>query len=112
MVSTPFFRKRDVLVPKKTGDDHKCCGQQICPSGVYVCPYWRGKEPYRIGDAKTQSLDEIWHSDRRKSIMDQLDPVIKCDFHCLRNETNREVIRIQGMDKGDVEIVPEYDRFF
>lgn len=84
----------------------------ICPSGVYVCPYWRGKDPYRIGDAKLQSLEEIWNSDRRRSIMEQLDPVIKCDFHCLRNETNKEVVRIQETDIENIEIVPEYDRFF
>lgn len=84
----------------------------VCPSGVYVCPYWRGKEPYRIGDAKTQTLQDIWTSDRRKKIMELLDPVTSCDFHCLRNDTNKEIIRMMNMDRKDIEIVPEYDRFF
>ncbi|MCR5770689.1 MAG: radical SAM protein [Butyrivibrio sp.] len=84
----------------------------ICPSGVYVCPYWRGKTPYRIGDAKTQSLEDIWHSEKRKNIMNQLDPAIKCNFHCLRNETNKEVIRIQKTNGEGIDIIPEYDRFF
>lgn len=81
----------------------------ICPSGVFVCPYWRGKEPYRIGDAIKQSIQDIWKSNRRREVMSMLDPSTVCDFHCLRNETNLEVMRI--MNGGDVQIVDEFDRF-
>lgn len=96
-------------------DYHVCPSAElrtlICPSGVYVCPYWRGKEDFCIGDAKEQSLEEIWHSERRKEIMGRLDPVTVCPFHCLRNETNKEVIRIKNA-AGNVDTVAEYDRFF
>ncbi|MCR4675576.1 MAG: radical SAM protein [Lachnospiraceae bacterium] len=84
----------------------------ICPSGVYVCPYWRGKDTWRIGDAKIQHIDEIWHSERRKEVMRSLDPANICQFHCLRNETNKEIFRLMGMKETDIDMVPEYDRFF
>lgn len=81
----------------------------ICPSGVFVCPYWRGKEPFRIGDAAKQSIQDIWNSKRRTEVMNHLDPSTVCNFHCLRNETNEEVLRI--MNGGKVQIVDEFDRF-
>ena len=100
---------------KQEKNYHFCPSAQlrtlICPSGVYVCPYWRGKEPFRIGDAKTQSIQEIWNSERRDEVMKKLDPVTVCDFHCLRDETNKEVIKMLGMDMIDIEEIPEYDRF-
>ena len=83
----------------------------ICPSGVFVCPYWRGKERFRIGDAQTESIADIWHGERRAGIMKELDPIKKCQFHCLRNETNQEIIRLMGMKREEIEEVPEYDRF-
>lgn len=83
----------------------------ICPSGVFVCPYWRGKENFKIGDAKVNSIQEIWKSDRRKKVMTELDPAVKCNFHCLRNETNMEVIRMMKENFKGVKILENYDRF-
>ena len=81
----------------------------VCPSGVFVCPYWRGKEPFMIGDAKYQPMQEIWNSDRRARVMDDLDPSKVCNFHCLRNETNLEVFRI--INGGDIQVTDQFDRF-
>ncbi len=103
-----------VDVPQKK-DYHFCPAAYlrtlICPSGVFVCPYWRGKERFRIGNAQTESIADIWHGERRAGIMRDLDPIKKCQFHCLRNETNQEIIRLMGMKRGDIEEVAEYDRF-
>ena len=81
----------------------------ICPSGVFVCPYWRGKEPFRIGDATRQSMKEIWTSERRAEVMRKLNPCTVCNFHCLRNETNIEVLRIK--EHGFDHPIKEFDRF-
>ena len=83
----------------------------ICPSGVYVCPYWRGKKNFCIGDAKVDSIQAIWQSERRKAVMEQLDPVKKCNLHCLRNETNKKVIDLMRTDPDKVESIDEFDRF-
>lgn len=83
----------------------------ICPSGVYVCPYWRGKSDFRIGNAIENSIKDIWKSERRAKVMRDLNPITKCDFHCLRNETNQEIIRMRRTKKEDIKVIPEYDRF-
>ena len=41
-----------------------------------------------------------------------LDPSTVCNFHCLRDETNREIIRMLDMKPEEIELVEEYDRFF
>ena len=81
----------------------------ITPYGIYVCPYWRGKDRFKVGDPQKDSIKTIWQSQRRKEVMNSLDPIVKCNFHCLRNETNREIIRL--MQNPNIEEVAEYDRF-
>jgi MoaA/NifB/PqqE/SkfB family radical SAM enzyme len=102
----------DVSQPK---DYHRCpmgdLRTLVCPSGVYVCPYWRGKDAFRIGDAQTTSIKDIWKSDRRKSVMEYVDPSKICSFHCLRHQSIEEVYRMIDMEKENIEIREEYDRF-
>ncbi|MBN1470528.1 MAG: SPASM domain-containing protein, partial [Syntrophaceae bacterium] len=85
----------------------------ICPSGVFICPYWRGKENFRIGDAQKMSFAELWNGKRRKEVMAFANPSQKCMFHCLRHESNFEILRIikDLKDGKDVDVVDEYDRF-
>lgn len=83
----------------------------VSPSGVYVCPYWRGKEKYRIGDMNNVAFDELWNSDKRKEIMAQVNPKEVCKFHCLRDDSNKELIRLIENDIIDIRTLEEYDRF-
>ncbi|MBQ7453773.1 MAG: radical SAM protein [Selenomonadaceae bacterium] len=83
----------------------------ICPSGVYVCPYWRGKKNFCIGDAKKDSIQKIWQSERRASVMQKLDPIEKCNLHCLRDETNKKIIELLQTERNEIDIVEEFDRF-
>lgn len=85
----------------------------ICPSGVFICPYWRGKEKFRIGDVNNVSFSEMWNGKRRREVMVFADPSKKCTFHCLRHESNIEILRIiKDLKEGkDVDVVDEYDRF-
>ena len=85
----------------------------ITPSGVYVCPYWRGKDQYNVGSAITTSIKDIWSSEKRKNIKNFLDASKHCPFHCLRHDTNLEVYNIieQLKDKKDIKIIHEFDRF-
>lgn len=85
----------------------------VTPSGVYVCPYWRGKDDFRVGDAVTTSMDDIWKSDERKNIQNWLNASLHCPFHCLRHETNLEIYKIINDTLNGIEIqsLDEYDRF-
>lgn len=83
----------------------------ITPSGVYICPYWRGKENFRIGNAHSTSLNDLWNSNLRKKVVKNTDPSIVCSFHCLRNESNNEILNIIKSKTTEVDILKEYDRF-
>lgn len=65
----------------------------ITPSGVYVCPYFRGNESKRIGDVRNQSFTEMWHGELRQSVIGDLDPSHDCEMHCIRHESNQTIER-------------------
>lgn len=92
---------------------HKCPMAEfrtlVTPSGVYICPYWRGKDRFRLGNVQEQSFSEMWNSDRRKSVVDFCDPARVCQFHCLRDKSNNEVLEIKA--HGCSEVIEEFDRF-
>jgi MoaA/NifB/PqqE/SkfB family radical SAM enzyme len=105
-------------VDKDQPKDYKTCPSThlrttVTPTGVFVCPYWRGKARMQIGDVTHQSFREVWGGDQRQQVMERLDPSQDCNFHCLRHDTNEEVISIrQRLDAGlDVVPVEEFDRF-
>lgn len=85
----------------------------ITPSGVYVCPYWRGKEQYNVGSAITTSIKDIWASEKRKNIKNFLDASKHCPFHCLRHESNLEVYKLieQVKNGSEIKTLQEFDRF-
>lgn len=67
----------------------------VTPKGVYVCPYWRGKENFKIGDLNQKTLGDLWSSQEKRTTMERLDPSRDCMFHCLRHETNNASIAIK-----------------
>ena len=85
----------------------------VTPGGAYVCPYWRGKEHMKIGNVDTTSFSEMWKWSLRAEVMDDLDASKDCNFHCLRNDTNIEVLEMIELIKNNKEIesIPEFDRF-
>ena len=83
----------------------------ITPSGAYICPYWRGKDKFRIGNLHETSFSDMWHSDRRREVVSYCDPARRCTFHCLRHISNLEVLELIGTPKDDIDVVEEYDRF-
>lgn len=86
----------------------------VTPSGVYVCPYWRGKDDFKIGDVSNTSFSEMWNSEERKKIMKTTDISVVCDqIHCLRHDTNNECIDIKNKLEEGINIAStnEFDRF-
>jgi MoaA/NifB/PqqE/SkfB family radical SAM enzyme len=65
----------------------------VTPSGVYVCPYFRGNDSKRIGDVRNQSFSDIWHGEQRNSVIENLDPSRDCEMHCIRHESNQTIER-------------------
>ena len=86
----------------------------VTPSGVYICPYWRGKDDYKIGDLNNTKFLDMWNGLERKEIMDYTDISVACDeIHCLRHETNNKCIDIKNKIENNEAISPiaEFDRF-
>lgn len=65
----------------------------VTPSGVYVCPYFRGAEHKKIGDIQTQSFSHMWHGSQRRAVIDKLNPSKDCSMHCIRHESNQTIER-------------------
>lgn len=81
----------------------------ITSSGAYVCPYFRGVESKNIGDINQQSLKDLWHGEKRKEIMKNLNPSVDCPMHCIRNESN--IIIENQLAHGFAEPTDDYDLF-
>ena len=86
----------------------------VTPSGVYICPYWRGKKDFKIGDLNKMKFSDLWNGSERAKIMDKTDISVTCSgIHCLRDETNKKCIEIKNKieKKEEIRSVDEFDRF-
>lgn len=83
----------------------------ISPSGAYVCPYHRGNANFKIGDPNEEKFEDIWNGEKRKKIMQELNPKKHCGFHCIRHETNIFLEDQYKNKKGSPDIIEDYDRF-
>lgn len=85
----------------------------VTPTGVFVCPYWRGKDHMKVGDVVFQTFREVWEGKQRREVMDRLDPSKDCGFHCLRHDTNNVALQIKSDQLSGVRLAPvaEFDRF-
>ena len=81
----------------------------VTPSGVYVCPYFRGVEKKIVGDIANMSFLEMWHGAQRAHVMQHLDPSIDCPMHCIRHESNMAIE--QALKSGFATTVEDYDLF-
>ena len=67
----------------------------------------------RIGDLNNTSFSEVWEGGQRSKVMQYLNPGIHCTFHCLRHESNLEVLDLIELTKEgkQIDLVDEFDRF-
>lgn len=82
----------------------------VTPSGVYVCPYFRGRDDKRIGDVTKVSFAEMWQGEDRRRVMEKLNPSVDCKMHCIRHESN---LVLEDMIAGKVRPAPvdDFDLF-
>lgn len=81
----------------------------ITSEGSYVCPYWRGKKDFFTGDCNKNSFSSVMSGSLRQRVNRNLDAKSTCAFHCLRNDTNHEILRLKGATT--LEGIKEFDRF-
>lgn len=89
---------------------HRCAVAQlrtlVTPSGVYVCPYFRGRDDKRIGDVTQDSFRVMWHGAQRDAVMSQLDPSVDCKMHCIRHDSN---MFLEQVIADGVKVLPKED---
>ena len=109
------LEREDLDQPK----DYKYCPSvqlrtTVTPTGVFICPYWRGKEEFLLGDMKKNSFSEVWEGSLRSKVINSLDISKTCgEIHCLRHESNQTAIQIKKnlLKEKNVKIFKEFDRF-
>jgi MoaA/NifB/PqqE/SkfB family radical SAM enzyme len=67
----------------------------ITPSGVYVCPYFRGRKDMCIGDLQNSEFYDMWNGQQRAEVMERLDPQKDCKMHCIRHKSNLTLFKMQ-----------------
>jgi sulfatase maturation enzyme AslB (radical SAM superfamily) len=66
----------------------------ITSRGAYICPYHRGNEEANYGDPTQISFAELWNGSARQEVITRIKPSSHCQFHCIRDRSNRELLRI------------------
>jgi hypothetical protein len=62
----------------------------VSPTGCYICTCFRNIDEYSIGDPNTQSLKNIWYSDRHLELTRRTCK-LKCTYFA-QNEYLKEMI--------------------
>jgi MoaA/NifB/PqqE/SkfB family radical SAM enzyme len=70
----------------------------VTSRGAYICPYHRGNEEASYGDPTRTSFAELWNSSARQDVMERIKPSSHCQFHCIRDRSNRELLRAERSD--------------
>lgn len=95
--------------PVEPKDYHECPAMDmrtlITPSGIFPCPYHRGREDKRLGGVEDGPFDEFWKSDSRKSAMSLVDPTVDCGFYCIRHRSNVVMDSVKTMSQAGAPIL-------
>ena len=94
-------------------DYHRCAMAQlrtlVTPSGVYVCPYFRGRADQCLGEVIKTSFREMWNGHQRANVLKKLDPAVDCLMPCIRHESNLFLEEIISGQK--IETMEDFDLF-
>lgn len=100
------YRFNDVMDAPLHGRHYKQClshhfqGAIGADSKVYLCDHHKGEKEYELGDLSVNSLEEIWSSDKRKSVIAWLDStdLSQCQSCCRNHELNKLLWSIKNPD--------------
>ncbi len=77
----------------------------ITPTGIYPCPYMRGRTDKKIGSIDDMPFDRFWGSFERKNTMHIINPQKDCGFYCIRHLPNVVLNHIKKMESEGVPIL-------
>jgi CDGSH-type Zn-finger protein len=74
----------------------------VTPTGVYPCPYMRGREDKKIGSISDGPFHEMWNSAKWIEGRRQTDPSKDCGFYCIRHRTNVVMDTLESLDRQGI----------
>ncbi|MFA6007194.1 MAG: radical SAM protein [Candidatus Shapirobacteria bacterium] len=77
----------------------------ITPTGIYPCPYMRGRTDKKMGSINDMPFDQFWNSSDRKNAMGLVNPKNDCGFYCIRHLPNVVLNHIKEMESEGVPIL-------
>lgn len=60
----------------------------VTPTGIYPCPYMRGRQDKKMGSIDDEPFNKFWESKKRKQAMSLINPKKDCGFYCIRHWSN------------------------
>lgn len=72
---------------------NKCLGHFLeatigADAKVYICCHGQGQDGFCLGDLRRQSLRDIWHGERAKSVYESINPQSMCPPACRLSAAN------------------------
>lgn len=77
----------------------------VTPSGIYPCPYMRGREDKKVGTVFDGPFGEFWASDKRKEAMKKVNPSVDCNFYCIRHNVNLTMESLRALRLDGVNLI-------
>jgi MoaA/NifB/PqqE/SkfB family radical SAM enzyme len=78
----------------------------VTPSGIYPCPYMRGRADKLLGTVDDGPFDEFWNSPKRRLAALKTNPAIDCEFYCIRHNTNLALDALKTLRQQGVDLLP------
>ncbi|MCL5746790.1 MAG: SPASM domain-containing protein, partial [Patescibacteria group bacterium] len=95
--------------PVQPKDYERCAVMEfrtlVTPTGIYPCPYMRGREDKRMGSVDDEPFDSFWNSSKRIETMSKINPSRDCGFYCIRHLPNVTLNHIRSMEEQGVRIL-------
>lgn len=77
----------------------------VTPSGIYPCPYMRGRADKKLGSVDDGPFDEFWISGARKEAARKTNPSVDCQFYCIRHHTNVFMDAMQSLEEQKIPVL-------
>jgi MoaA/NifB/PqqE/SkfB family radical SAM enzyme len=82
----------------------------VTPSGIYPCPYMRGREDKRLGHLDDGPFDKFWTSEARRMAARRTDPSRDCSFYCIRHHTNQTLVTVKDLESRGISALSDLTR--
>jgi len=77
----------------------------ITQTGIYPCPYMRGRKDKKMGSIDNIEFNKFWISDERKKAMSLINPNQDCGFYCIRHLPNIVLNNLKDLENQGVPIL-------